>query len=51
MTVVADRFSDRYGQEAWFVLARDLAPNVHSYSAIAYNHTRGRGIGIPQIST
>jgi hypothetical protein len=30
MTVVADRFSDRYGQEAWFALLRDVASNLHS---------------------
>ncbi len=29
MTVVADRFSDRYRQEARFALPRDLASNVH----------------------
>jgi hypothetical protein len=28
--VVADRFSDRYGQEAWFALPRAVASNVHS---------------------
>jgi len=30
MTVVADRFSDRFRQEAWFALPRHIASNVDS---------------------
>jgi len=29
MTVLADRLSDRYDQEAGFALPRDVASNVH----------------------
>jgi len=30
MTVLDNRSSDRYGQEAWFALPRGVASNVHS---------------------